>query len=175
MTGWRIGEILALKWSDVDLDSGRAITRHADNKGKRDEVAPLHPVVVEHLKKIRAFHPNVFQWEYHRRTLDVEFAAIQDAAGIDLACPDTGKRKGDEYREGDAHECTDACHRYSFHDERRAFASLNAPNMTREALQKLMRHKSPDTTDRYINMARQLNPAVHGLHTPSVVQSANAG
>jgi hypothetical protein len=103
--------------------------------------------------EIRAFNPNVFPWEQHRGTLDVEFARIQDATGIDLACPATGKRKDGEYAEGDVHECTDACHRYSFHDERRAFATLNAPNMTRESLQVLMRHQNAETTARYINMA----------------------
>ena len=87
------------------------------------------------------------------------------AAGIFyLPCPDAG----DEIHG----KCTPACHRYSFHDERRAFATLNAPNMTRESLQVLMRHRSPDTTDRYINMARQLNPAVSKLHVPSVQQQA---
>jgi integrase len=175
MTGWRIGEILALRWTDVDLDKGHAITRHTDNKGKRDEITPLHPVVIEHLKKIRAFHPNAFPWEHHRRTLDVEFAAIQDAAGIDLPCPATGKRRGEEWQEGDAHECTDACHRYGFHDERRAFATMNAMSMTREALQALMRHKQAETTARYINMARQLNPALAALHVPEVLKAGAAG
>ncbi len=52
------------------------------------------------------------------------------------------------------------------------FATMNAEHMTREALQKLMRHRSPDTTDRYINMARQLNPAVSKLHVPSVLRKA---
>jgi integrase len=175
MTGWRIGEILALEWVDVDLDKAQAITRASDNKGKRDEVVPLHPLVVEHLKGIRAFHPNVFPWENHRRTLDVEFARIQDAAGIDLPCPATGKRKGVKYAEGDVHECTDACHRYSFHDERRSFATQNATNMTREALQVLMRHRNSETTDRYINMAKQLNPAVATLHVPAALKATSVG
>ena len=47
---------------------------------------------------------------------------------------------------------------------------MNAPNMTREALQALMRHQSADTTDRYINMAMQLNPAVESLHVPAILR-----
>ena len=43
--------------------------------------------------------------------------------------------------------------------------------MTRETLQALMRHQSPLTTARYINMANQLNPAVAGLHVPEVLKS----
>jgi len=79
-----------------------------------------------------------------------------------LQCPD----------EGDPNhgECTDACHRYGFHDERRAFATLNAENMTRETLQALMRHRDANTTDRYINYARQVKPAVENLHVPDVLK-----
>jgi hypothetical protein len=136
---------------------------------------PLHQVVIDHLQKIKAFHMNVFPWEHHRRTLDVEFAAIQDAAGINLPCPATGKRKGEEWQEGDAHECTDACHRYGFHDERRAFATMDAANMSREALAGLMRHRNEETSRRYIDMARQLNPAVANLFVPDVVKAGAAG
>lgn len=50
MTGWRISEPLALRRDDLDLNAGTAITRHTDNKGKRNDVVPLHPIVVEHLR-----------------------------------------------------------------------------------------------------------------------------
>ena len=72
------------------------------------------------------------------------------------------------------HECTATCHLYGFHDERRAFATMNAMNMTREALQSLMRHQSSSTTDRYINFAQQLNPAVANLHVPDVLKADGA-
>lgn len=162
MTGWRIGELLALEWRDVDLEECEAVTRATDNKGKRDEKISLHPVVVDHLRPLKSFSPNVFPWKLDYRSLYPEFAIIQDGAGIYLPCDREG--------EPDHGECTDACHRYAFHDERRSFATLNAPNMTREALQALMRHQSPLTTARYINMARQLNPAVASLHVPDVLK-----
>ena len=162
MTGWRIGEILALQWADVDLVKGQALTRAKDNKGKRDSIVPLHPIIIEHIKTLKTFHPNVFPWEHHRRTLDVEFARIQDAAGIELTC-----------RIDRQHTCTDACQRYSFHDERRAFATLNI-GLEGPVLQALMRHKSFQTTLRYINAARQLNPAIERLHVPSMEQPADA-
>jgi integrase len=126
-----------------------AKSRARDNKGKRDELVALHPVVIDHLKPLQTFHPNVFPWEHYEKKLYDEFARIQDEVGIDLPC-----------HIDRPHECTPACHRYGFHDERRAFATQNALNMTREAVQVLMRHKSPLTTARYINMAQQLNPAV---------------
>ncbi len=49
VTGWRVSEPLALRWDDVSLDNATAITRAEDNKGKRDDQVPLHPVVVDHL------------------------------------------------------------------------------------------------------------------------------
>jgi len=156
MTGWRISEIAAsLKWDDVSLDKGHAITRHADNKGNRDERVPLHPVVVEHLRKLVDFGPMVFPWPHGRRVLYDEFARIQDATGIDLPCPEK-------------HEHTDACHRYGFHDIRRAFATMNADRLTGDALQALMRHKSYTTTQRYIAMARQLDQVVGKLYVPNL-------
>ena len=159
MTGWRIGEILALRRDDLDLENGTAITRHDDNKGKRDELVPLHPLVVDHLRAIACFEPVVFPWYHDRRSLWTEFYRIQKAAGIHLPC--SGK-----------HEHTDGCHYYGFHDCRRAFASLNAENMSAEALQKLMRHQCYTTTQRYINLAGKLKPVVDKLHVPEVLRRA---
>ena len=62
MTGRRIGELLALRAEDVDLQAGTVITRHLDNKGKRDEKVPVHAVVVEHLKKVLGDSKFVFVW-----------------------------------------------------------------------------------------------------------------
>src|SRR5207249_10185378 len=110
---------------------------------------------------------HVFPWNHNRRTLDTEFHRIQLAAvvknqdgtegGIHLPCQEN-------------HEHTEACHLYGFHDLRRAFATMNADKLTPDALQALMRHKSYSTTQRYINIARQLNPAVAGLHVPEVLK-----
>ena len=157
MTGWRVGEPLALRWEDVSLDNGTALTRYDDNKGNRDDLVPLHPVVVDHLRRIIDFGPMVFSWPNHGRTLWSDFAKIQQAAGIDLPCREK-------------HEHTAACHLYGFHDLRRAFATQNALRLTENALQALMRHKSYLTTKRYINMARQLDGAVEQLHVPDFLK-----
>jgi integrase len=149
--------MLGLRREDLDLDAGYAITRAEDNKGDRDDRVKLHPVVVEHLKKLASFAPVVFPWNYDRRTLDVQLDRIQTAAGINLPC---SKR----------HEHTDACHLYSFHDWRRAFATMNATRLTADALQALMRHKSYQTTQVYINLARQVDDAVDVLHVPEVLK-----
>ena len=147
MTGWRISEPLALKWDDVSLDNGTAITRAEDNKGKRDERVPLHPIVVEHLRTVVDFGQLVFFWNHSRRSLWVDFHKIQEAAGISPA--------------------------YGFHDLRRAFATCNADRLTADALQTLMRHKSYTTTQRYISMAKQVDEAVGKLFVPDVLRKAN--
>jgi integrase len=161
MTGWRRGDLLALRREDVDLDAATAISRAENNKGKRDERVKLHPVVVDHLRRLARFEPVVFPWPHNIRTLYSEFWRIQKKAGIHLAC-------------GDAHEHTAACHWYGFHDLRRAFATMNADKLTPDALQALMRHKSYQTTQRYINLARQLDAAVAGLHVPEVLRKGAA-
>ena len=159
MTGWRIGAVLALRREDLSLDEGFALSRHDDNKGKRDAQVPLHPVAVEHLRRLRHFDVCIFPWNYDRTTLQNEFRRLQQAANINLPC------RG-------SHKHTDACHAYGFHDLRRAFATMNADRMTGDALQHLMQHRSYATTQRYINMTRQLNEAVAALHVPDVLKKA---
>lgn len=157
MTGWRISEIMALRKDDVDWVAGTAKTRAEDNKGERDDVVPLQPIVLEHLKGVVGFGEMVFTWSQDLKQLWKNFHAIQRAAGIRLACDKS-------------HEHTETCHVYGFHDLRRAFGTMNADRLTSDALQALMRHKSYQTTQRYIAVARQLNKAVDDLFVPDVLK-----
>jgi len=111
MTGLSVGEILAIRKEDVKLESGELITRWDATKTDRDEMIPLHPVVVEHLRKIIGDSLLVFPWGHDPRTLWVEFTRIQGEAGIHLVCREK-------------HDHTPLCHVYGFHDFRRAFATL---------------------------------------------------
>ncbi|MDZ4688496.1 MAG: tyrosine-type recombinase/integrase [Planctomycetaceae bacterium] len=157
LTGWRIGQILALRWEDVDLEAATALSRADDNKGRRDVRIPLHPIVIQHLQKLRStFALTVFPWNHALRTLWVEFGRLQESAGL----PETGCGKNDG--------------RFGFHDLRRGFASLNAGTMAPEALQALMQHKSFTTTLGYINIARQLSPAVEKLFVPELTPPTTA-
>lgn len=157
MTGWRIGECLSLRSEDVDVEAGTAITRHGDNKGKREELLSLHSVVIDHLRKLRSFEPVMFPCYYGRERLWEEFRKIQEEAGIHLPCRED-------------HEHSPSCHVYGFHDFRRAFATQNAETLTADALQRLMRHKHYSTTQRYINMAARLTQSVENLHVPDVLR-----
>jgi integrase len=149
MTGWRIGQLLELRRDDVDLSARTALTRAEHNKGKRDQLIPLHPLVVDHLERLASFDPVIFPWNHNRRQLFEEFNEIQEKAGVR---PQGGRG------------------RYGFHDLRRAFATMNADKLTADALQALMQHKTYQTTQVYINMARQLTPAVQTLFVPELGQ-----
>jgi integrase len=161
MTGWRISDLMALRREDLDLTGGYAVTCYQDNKADRDDRVKLHEVVIDHLKRLASFEPLVFPWPHDPRTIYYEFERLQGEAGIKLLCRER-------------HEHTEACHFYGFHDLRRAFATLNATRLTPDALQALMRHKSYQTTQVYINMARQIDDAVNVLHVPDVLKQKKA-
>jgi integrase len=158
MTGWRIGELLALRVEDVDLQTGYVITRHLDNKGKRDERVPIHPVVIEHLERVIGDNNKfVFVWSHDERALWTEFGRIQREAGICIPCLEE-------------HTHTPSCFVYGFHDFRRAFGTANAPGMKAEVLRKMMRHKSYKTTLGYINLANQVDDAAKNLVVPDTLK-----
>jgi integrase len=147
MTGWRIGSMLALERAEVDLDAGTAFSPADDNKGDRDQVISLPPLVLEHLKRIKSFGPLFFPWSHTERALYRQFAALQAEAAVR---PARGKA------------------RYGFHDLRRAFATLNAGRLSADVLQALMQHKSYTTTQGYIDLARQMRPASHDVFVPDL-------
>jgi integrase len=162
LTGWRIGDLLGLARDDCDLEQGYAITRAEVAKADRDDRVRLPPVAVDHLRRLAALDPLMFPWPHDRRTLDEELDRIQIAAGIDLPC-------------ARAHEHTPSCHTYSWHDFRRAFATLNAGRIGPDALQALMRHKSYATTQVYVAMARQADEGALNVFVPEVLRRASGG
>lgn len=54
-----------------------------------------------------------------------------------------------------------------FHDLRRGYATANAEHMDLFELQKLMQHRSLETTRGYANMAGKLKKAIKKVHVPS--------
>ncbi len=155
MSGWRIGQTLAIRRDDIDFEAGAALSRAESNKGRRDQLIPLHPLVIEHLKPLTAsFNRMVFPWDHNNRTLWSEFARIQDAARLadGSPMPKSGKNGG----------------WYGFHDLRRGFATVNAASMDLFELQALMQHKSLTTTQGYVSMAQRLQKPVNNLFIPSL-------
>ena len=157
MTGWRIGELMAMRVEDLDLEAGTVITRHGDNKGKRDEKVPIHPVVVEHLRPLVGKSKFVFLWSHGEKLLWQEFGRIQRAVGIHLTCLED-------------HEHTPPCHVYGFHDCRRGFATVSAEGIDPKWLQRMMRHKSYKTTLGYINRAQGIATAVQAIKVPDAIR-----
>ncbi len=172
-TGWRLSEILALRWSDVNLETGQIKTRGIDNKGGRDELDCLPELTIDHLKQIRSFGPAVFPWpmqdgELHdqalyNKTMYVEFGKIQRAAGIKLDC-------NVDLRQFPKHECSEFCHVFGFHDLRRAYATENMDRLPTPVLQKKMRHKSITTTLRYISTAQKMKDAAADVFIPKIAR-----
>jgi integrase len=147
MTGWRIGQLLALQRDDIDLEAAEAKSRALAGKGKRDKRKPLHPVIVSHLRRMPGFTAEIFPWPHHRRTLDKEFHFLCRTADL----PEFG-----------------------FHDLRRGFATMNAERMTADALQEWMEHKSYLTTKRYVAVARQIRQVIPNLFVPDLIENASA-
>ena len=163
MTGWRIGQLMSLKWSDIDLNTGIALTRAEDkgNKACKDEQIPLHPVAVEHLRRLSgSFDSHAFPWNAQYRKLWPVFHEIQARAKLadGSPLPQCGK---DGW--------------YGFHDFRRAFATMNAQGMDLFELQGMMQHKSLDTTRLYVNMSQRLNETVKTLFVPPVLRKSETG
>ncbi len=158
-TGWRIEEILCFRREDLDLETGAILTRASDNKGNRDDMDYLADIALKHVKAVIGFHPGVFHWTHNMTTLRAQFHRIQIAAGIHLPCRDPRK-----------HECSDACHLYGFHALRRGYATMNCDTMSSAVLQKKMRHKSFETTLRYISLAGKMKKAADAVHVPGFLK-----
>jgi integrase len=151
MTGWRIGEILALQRADVDLDAGIAVVDADETKGRRTARVELHPIVIDHLRVIVGFGEPVFEWPHHERTLWTDFAALKTAAGVEFPG--------------------------AFHRLRFGFANVNVDSLPADLLQRLMRHKAAATTRRYINAAERMKRAgtAAKLHVPDALRAVVAG
>lgn len=161
MTGWRVSEILALLREDLDLKDGIAITRAADNKGKRTVRVPLHPMIVEHLEALNGFSPEVFAWPHEETAIYDQLHLIQTKAGVAKKCTKD-------------HTHNDSCKWFGFHDFRRGFASLNAGSLSASELQTLMRHQNYTTTQKYIAMgAQNRDSVVAKLSVPNLKRGAS--
>lgn len=153
MTGWRIEQTMQLKWENLDLETGMVFSPASMNKGRRDISCQLHPVVLDALQPIKnTFHDDVFPWSKSRGSLYLQFKLMQSATGVKPA------RK--EW--------------FGFHDLRRGFATANAANLDLFELQRLMQHKSLETTKRYVAMAHR-SDTVLKLNVPDINRKHESG
>lgn len=132
-TGARRGELLGLRWDDVDLAGKTIIFR--DTKNKTDHTVPLAPEAVELLKSLPklAGNPYVFCGRKEHQPLvnpDKPWKRITEAAGI--------------------------TRRVTIHDLRRTVGSLLASSgWSTQQIGKLLNHKSAITAKVYAEIADQ--------------------
>lgn len=148
LTGWRIGQVLAIEWSQVDLEEKRIVAPGSQTKGRRTVWLPLMDVIAEHLAKIRSFEKKVFPWPLSSKRLLDYLHRLQTLAKLEPV----------------------DCQHYGWHDLRRGFATENAEQIDLLTLQKLMAHKSLETTRRYVNLAKSVNAAAAAIKVPDILR-----
>jgi integrase len=142
-TGLRLGELLALKWSDVDLAAGNLVVRHSlwrseegPPKGGRHRPVPLCAEVLSALKAHRHL-------KGHYVFCDASGARLTHSMVRDVV-PATCRRAG-------------LSKRVTWHGLRHTFAShLVMRGASLKAVQELLGHESLEMTLRYSH----LTPAV---------------
>jgi integrase len=161
VTGMRKSALLCLLWEDVDLDTGIAISRHHDNKQKREQrhqVAAAVPFL-RLLHNVRKPGENrVFPWNHNERSLDRDLRRIQEAAKIHLPCREN-------------HEHTPQCHVYGFHSFRYAHATYNFGRVPDRDLQQQMGHACFTTTQRYIKYAEVHQDKTYDVYLPKSLKA----
>jgi integrase len=142
LTGARRGELVAMKWADVDLDAGTWTKPASTTKHRKLHRVPLSADVIALLRqrltedtgdgKVVALHGSGFVFKgggskNHMRTLERDFEVIRAAIGCD-----------------DLH----------FHDLRHSHASLlvNA-GLSLPVIGAMLGHARPQTTARYAHLA----------------------
>jgi integrase len=147
--GPRLGDVVSLTWSNVDLAEGVIFYTQGKTGGKK-VVVPIHPDLEEHLLKIAGDNPTGFLCPSlgsvnisGRSGLSKQFAALMAEAGIDQRQIQSSRN----------HKFS----QLSFHSLRHSFSSALANlGISADVRMKLTGHKSVDVHGRYTHM--QLEP-----------------
>jgi integrase len=161
VTGMRKSALLNLRWDDVDLNAGVALSRYGDNKAKRDQrhkIGSIAGLLTKLYESRKPLEPRVFPWNYCSKGLDRTLARIQKAAGIHLPCRED-------------HEHTPACHLYGFHSFRYAHATYNFGRVSDRDLQEQMGHATFSTMQRYIKYAEIHQKRVYDVFLPESLKA----
>jgi len=140
LTGFRISEILSLKWEHIDLDNGLIFIE--TYKSREKNIFPISTTVIELLKNLKKLqaenninHGYVFTNRYGEpyKPDNKDYYKI-----FKSACRKAG------------------LHDVRFHNLRHTFASLLAMNgVDLYTIQKLLRHKSFRMTERYAHLTHK--------------------
>lgn len=152
LTGLRLGELLALRWSDIDFSTGTLLIQNSESfttKSKRSRVVPmseeLSGLLSDRKGKVSSESELVFSNRYGRRlvetTIEHKFKVTVRRAGLN--------------------------DRLHFHSLRHSFASaLVMSGVSLYAVQKLLGHSQSKTTEIYSHLLpQQLHSEINkGLH-----------
>jgi len=139
-SGLRRGALLTLAWPDVDL-LGRTVRVDADNdKAGCERLKALHPLVVQHLTRIRTGGQKVFPFACASITLDRQWRRLQRIGRVNPPL--------------------------TIHDLKRGCATLFAPHVTAWELQQILDHSSIQTSLWYVNQATSAREAVGRIELP---------
>ncbi len=129
-TGMRRGELLKLKWEDIDFDKEFIFIR--DPKGGQDQMIPLNDAS----RKILESHPRINEWVF------------ASAFSTD------GQRHSTKYSKKIAEKAGLPADFRPLHGLRHVYASMLASSgkVDMYTLQKLLTHKSPQMTQRYAHL-----------------------
>jgi integrase len=146
-SGMRHGEILNLKWSNIDLDKGKIVLFEAKNDETR--VIPLKGLALELMKKLSADQSHgIFSYVF----LSQKGQKIQKPADIRNAWEEVLKEAGIED--------------FRFHDLRHSAASYLAMNgATQVEIAAILGHKTLQMVKRYAHLSE--------AHNDQVIESMN--
>jgi len=132
VTGMRKGEILKLKWKDINLRLGTIRITKENSKTKKERIIPIDSILFETLDSIEEKSEYVFMNDWtddHRKDVDEAFRAACERAGIP-----SGRKNG-----------------LTFHDLRHlaAYRLVKVTDVVTAA--KILGHASITMTQRYVH------------------------
>jgi len=148
-TGLRLGDVVTLKWDEIDFRSHR-ITRRPSKTRRKDKVLtiPLHPVLESMLKELKR---TADKGDSHLFAEDAERHQRGQSSTITQRIQEHFRKCGIETTESadDLHR-KKAIVRVGFHSLRHSYVSLCAANRVPQvAIQELVGHGSPAMTALY--------------------------
>jgi integrase len=166
-SGSRVGAVLAARWEWLHIEEteeGELATLMfpAGVVKQKKSYNPKATAALPYLRALGQSKGLIFPWTPHeRRTLDVQFHKLQEAAGIHLPCPREGK-----------HVCYPTCHTYGWHALRYAHGTYNYGRVTDLELMSQMGHSTRVMMDRYARMARRNAGTMYNLYVPGAAPKA---
>ena len=161
LTGARKGEVLKMRWADVDFSSGRWNKPSAHTKQKRNEHVPLSPPALELLQRLKARpDASMSAYVFPGNTPDTHLADIKKTwrrvcitAGLVEQRPRLSA-SGKPVMDNQGQPVIEQIPTARIHDLRHTFAShLVSSGRSLALVGRLLGHTQPATTARYAHLA----------------------